>query len=243
MLHTLHFFFGDKGFAKLLQVDRGAVILSDRANLVTGQNMMQDFLLLETLEQPSQHLRAQRAIGFRREQGIEEALRVFRLVQIIVDATFVIFGEEIDLLFSGIDLRRKLFELVFLMLEAKFNVIERSFQIGIAGGAENLVEKSTAVETFAKILTLFLEVDDFVAHRLRLLEQRAVSLVGFGIRRIFAYGQAGFTQKFVKERVHDLAAVGVAHVATEQDVVLEKKPVIFAAIEKDQPIFQQVVKW
>src|SRR5260370_4254257 len=203
---------------------------------------MQNFLLLETLQQPAQHLRAQRAVGLRK-QGIEEALRVFRLVQIIVDAAFVILGQKIDLLLGFVDLRSKLFEFVFLMLEAQFHVMERRFQIGIAGGAENLVEKSAAVEAFAEILALFLEVADFVAHPLRLLEQRAMRLVGFGIRRIFADGQAGFPQEFVKERVHDLEAVGVAHVVAEQNVVLEKKPVIFAAIEKDQPVLQQVVKW
>ncbi len=105
--------------------------------------------MLEALKEPAKHLRTQGAIGFRSKQGIEEALRIFRLVEVIVDATLVFLGEEIDLLLGGIDLRSKLFDFIFLMLEPQFDVVERSFQLGVAGRTEKFVEKSAAVETLA----------------------------------------------------------------------------------------------
>jgi uncharacterized protein YggT (Ycf19 family) len=76
-------------------------------------------------------------------------LRVLRLVEVIVDPALVFFREEINLLLRGVDLRPKLFELVFLVFEAQFDVVLRSSQIGIAGSTEKLVDKDAAIETFA----------------------------------------------------------------------------------------------
>ena len=46
----------------------------------------------------------------------------------------MILDEEIEFLPRGINLRAELFQLAFLMLEALFDVVERSFQVrGIAG--------------------------------------------------------------------------------------------------------------
>src|SRR5258706_3312411 len=62
------------------------------------------------------------------------------------------------------------------------------------------------------------------------------------ISRILADAKASLAQKFMKERIHDLETVWIADIIAEQDIILEKKPVIRAAIEKDQPVFQQLVE-
>jgi hypothetical protein len=54
--------------------------------------VVQDFLLLEPLKQSRQHLRAQGTVGFGRKQRIEEALRVFRLVQVVINAALLILN-------------------------------------------------------------------------------------------------------------------------------------------------------
>src|SRR6267142_1940288 len=46
----------------------------------------------------------------------------------------------------------------------------------------------------------------------------------------------------MKERIHNLEAVGITDIVPKQDIILEEKPVVNAAIEKKQPIFQQFVK-
>ncbi len=62
------------------------------------------------------------------------------------------------------------------------------------------------------------------------------------ISRVLADAKASLAQEFMKERIHDLETVRIADIIAEQDIILEKKPVVRAAIEKDQPIFQQLVE-
>src|SRR5437899_1556269 len=68
-----------------------------------------------------------------------------------------------------------------------------------------------------------------------------MSLDCFRVRRVMGEGNAGLAQEFLKECVGGLKAIGVTGVVAQEDVVLEKENVVFAAIEKDEPIFAKLI--
>ncbi len=63
----------------------------------------------------------------------------------------------------------------------------------------------------------------------------------FRVGGIMAEGDAGLAEEFLKKLVHGLKAVGVTGIVTQQDVMLEKKNIVFTAVEENQPVLAKLV--
>src|SRR5260370_97339 len=61
------------------------------------------------------------------------------------------------------------------------------------------------------------------------------------VRRVVVEVNCGLKEKFLKERVHGLKAVGVTSIISEQDVMFQKENVVFPAIEENQPVLAKFV--
>src|SRR5712671_404561 len=68
-----------------------------------------------------------------------------------------------------------------------------------------------------------------------------MSLDSFRMRGVMGEGNAGLAEKFLKEFVGGLKAVGIADVVAQKNVVLEKENVVFAAIEENEPVLAKFV--
>src|SRR5437867_8171202 len=68
-----------------------------------------------------------------------------------------------------------------------------------------------------------------------------MSLDGFRVGWVVAKGDAGFAEKFLEKLIHGFEAVGVARIVAQQDVMLQKKKVVFAAVKKNQPVLAKLV--
>src|SRR5260370_20957844 len=68
-----------------------------------------------------------------------------------------------------------------------------------------------------------------------------MGLDSFCVGRVVAELNAGLTEKFLKERVHGLKAVGVTSIISQQDVMFQKENVVFPAIEENQPFLAKLI--
>src|SRR6266481_8739257 len=68
-----------------------------------------------------------------------------------------------------------------------------------------------------------------------------MSLDSFRMRGVMGEGNTGLAEKFLKEFVGGLKAVGIADVFAQKNVVLEKENVVFAAIEENEPVLAELV--
>src|SRR5260370_23664334 len=93
--------------------------------------------------------------------GVKQPLPVFRLVQIFAEPARVILNKKIEFLSSRIYLWPQLLQLVFLMLEPEFEVIEGGLQVGRIARTKKLGEETIApLEALSRVLALFLERGD-----------------------------------------------------------------------------------
>src|SRR6266436_399944 len=129
------------------------------------------------------------------------------------------------------------------MLQTEFEIIERSLQISGGARIQEFPEKTfAAFEALAGFFALLFEQGDVVANGLNRFQQRGMGLNCFGVRGLLAGGEAGFAQKFLKERVHGLEAIRVASVVSQQDVILKKINVVLHAIEEDKAVLAKLVE-
>src|SRR4029077_5213969 len=127
------------------------------------------------------------------------------------------------------------------MLEPKLQVIQGGFEVGGIARSKKLGKEAiAAVETLTRVIALFLEFADLRANGLAGFEKRGMSLDGVRMGRVMAEGNARFTEKFLKERVHSLEAVEVSSVVAQEDIVLEEEIVVFPAVEENQAIFAKL---
>src|SRR5258708_5804288 len=54
-------------------------------------------------------------------------------------------------------------------------------------------------------------------------------------------GNAGLAEKFLKEFIGGLKAVGVTDVIAQKDVMLEEKNVVLPAVEENEPVFAELI--
>src|SRR5213083_1525145 len=101
--------------------------------------------------------------------------------------------------------------------------------------------RSTQQRTLFPYTTLFRSIRDFRLNRLYRFQQPSVRLDGFGVGRVMAERNPGLTKEFLEKLVHGLKAVGVTRIVAQQDVMLEKKNIVFTAIEKNQPVLAKLV--
>src|SRR5882672_11028998 len=129
------------------------------------------------------------------------------------------------------------------MLQAKFEIIERCFQISRGAGIHEFPEKTfAAFEALAGFFALLFEQGDVVANGLNRFQQGGMSLYRLGVRGLLADGETSFAQKFLKERVHGLEAIRVASVVSQQDVILQKIDVVLHAVEEDKAVLAKFVE-
>ena len=104
--HALELFARNQRLFQLLQVDGRAVVVVEVAQLVAGQHVDQQIPLLQARSHSSSR-RVRAASCFRQLAGprrVEQALGVFRLVQVVAqDAVLVFLGQEIGLGLGGLD--------------------------------------------------------------------------------------------------------------------------------------------
>src|SRR5205823_10114662 len=115
----LQLILGDQRPAKLLKMQRRAIFRSNWTNFIAGQDMEEHFVLFEAIEKPRQELAAKRRGLLRPGFWIEQALCVFRVVEIFAEPGCFAFAEEIQLLARLLHLGIHLFELQFLVEEAR----------------------------------------------------------------------------------------------------------------------------
>src|SRR5204863_1514201 len=109
---------------------RGAIITCDGADFIACQDVIENFVQFETVEELRKQPRARGRLQLRGGTCVEQALRVFRLVQKSAELPSMLLDEEIELLPSHVNLGSQLLQLVFLMLEPELEVIEGCFQVG-----------------------------------------------------------------------------------------------------------------
>ncbi len=144
LLHALRFFPRHQRFAELLQVHGRAVIAGDGPNLVAGQDVHDQFALLQAADQLRQQMGAGGAIPFFAERGIEETPGVFRFIQVIVDLCLIILVHEIHLLLGAIELRRQFFQPRVMHPEPRFDLADGGAHLRGIRGAEKLVQQAVA---------------------------------------------------------------------------------------------------
>src|SRR3989442_13754845 len=121
------------------------------------------------------------------------------------------------------------------MLQAKFEIIERCFQISRGAGIHEFPEKTfAAFEALAGFFALLFEQGDVVANGLNGFQQGGMCLNRFGVRGLLADGEASFAQKLLEQLVHGLEAIRVAGVVPQKDVILQKINVVLHAVEEDE---------
>src|SRR5713226_9069972 len=130
LLDLLELVFRNERLAELLQVHGRAVIRSDGPDFIAGEDVVENFVQLETVEKLGKKARARRRLRFSGGTYIEQPIGVFRLVQILTKSSGMILHEEIKLLPGGVNLRTQLLHLVFLMLETKLQVVQGGFEVG-----------------------------------------------------------------------------------------------------------------
>src|SRR5205814_1755152 len=82
---------------------------------------------------------------------------------------------------------------------------------------------------------LLLDISEFRLDCLYGFQQPGMSLDGFRVGWVVAKGDAGLAEEFLEKLIHGFEAVGVARIVAQQDVMLQKKNVVFAAVKKNQP--------
>jgi len=149
--------------------------------------VIKNFKLFQPFHEIRQQARPHRTFSLRCGRHIKHFLGVFRLVQVIAEPSLVVLVEKIQFLSCSVDLRPDFLELVLLVFQAQFDVVERSPKVaGISGIQEFCQEAVAALDAFAGGLALLFKARDFIPHGLRLFEQRIVRLIGFVKRRILA---------------------------------------------------------
>src|SRR6476661_4732233 len=90
---------------------------------------------------------------------------------------------------------------------------------------------------------MFFQTGNFRTHCRCLLEQGVVRLVSFGECGVLTDREFRLAEKFLEECIHSLEAVRVSRVISQQNVMLQKVNVVFPTVEKNQPIFEELVEW
>src|SRR6266849_1797641 len=129
------------------------------------------------------------------------------------------------------------------MLQAKFEIIERCFQIRGGARIHEFPEKTfAAFEALAGFFALLFEQGDVVANGLNRFQQGGMSVNRLGVRELLADGEASFAQKLLEQLVHGLEAIRVAGVVPQEDVILQKINVVLHAVEEDEAVLAKLVE-
>ncbi len=243
LLDAFQFVFGNQRLAQLLQMQRRMKLCRNRANLVPRQNVVQHFMLLQPLQQLRKQLRTHRTKGLRLRGRIEQPPRILRIVQKIAKPRIVVFEKKIQFLFGSLNLRTKFLELQLLMLQPQLDIIHRSFDVGGIAGPQKFVQETVAaVQLLAQQFPLPFQIGDFVAHGLRLVQHGLVTVLRFHKIGFPRDRHPGLLQKFLEQFVHRFKAIRVAHIISQQHKMFEEIRIVFAAVQKNQPVLQQIVE-
>src|SRR5205814_7663004 len=96
-------------------------------------------------------------------------------------------------------------------------------------------------QTLADFFPLLLAISDFRLDCLHSFQQPGMSLDGVRVGWVVAKGDAGLAEEFLEKLIHGFEAVGVARIVAQQDVMLQEKNVVFAAVKKNQPVLAKLV--
>ena len=136
-------------------------------------------------------------------------------------------------------MRSEFFELQLLVFQPEFNIVKRSFYIGGIAWSKKLRQKTiAAVQLFPQRFTLLLQVRNFVAHALRIVEHGLIALLCLNKVGLTRNGHTGLLQKFLKKGIHGFESIRVAHIVAEKYVMFEEVGVILAAVQKNNSILQ-----
>ena len=149
--HALELLPRNEGLFELLKVNGRAVIDVQVAQLVAGEHVRQKPALFEA-RQPGVQAPIANLRGFHARVagplGVEQAARVFRLVEIVGQTALVFVGKKIGFGFGGLDARSESLQSLAEMLHPGFDLGERNAQMACVGTDPHARQDAAAAVDF-----------------------------------------------------------------------------------------------